>query len=152
MNFDEIIVMKNILRLEIVKAVRDMPDIFRVNKVISPEPKEVDDLLNSILDDDNNDIPDMFYEDNKGIYNIIEFVSNDNSFDVVYGEGVMVDRFGIGDEGLDRDGSYMDTLGKDELINKAKDKPDFKILDCTIVGDELIEDTRVIILSRRYSV
>lgn len=153
MNFDEIIVMKNILGLEIVRAVRDTPDEFRVNRVISPESKEAGDLLDSILDD-NNDIPDIFYENNKGIYNIIELVSNDNSFDVVYGEGVIADTLRVkSDEVCDDDKkSHMDALGQDSLIDREKAKPDFKILDCTIVGDELINDIRVIILSKRSSV
>ena len=152
MNFDEIIVMKNILGLEIVRAVRDMPDEFRVNRVISPESKECGELLNSIIDD-TDDAPDMFYENDKGIYNIIEFESNDNTFDVVYGEGVIADTLRLeSDEYDDDEKSHMDALGKDSLIDREKDKPDFKILDCTIVGDELADDIRVIILSKRSSV
>lgn len=152
MNFYESIdAMKNIIALEMVRAFRGMPDEFRVNRVISPESKEAGDLLDSILDD-NNDIPDMFYENNKGIYNIIEFVSNDNSFDVIYGEGVIANTAGTENYGLNGEGSYMKPLGKDKLIYNAKAKPDFKILDCTIVGDKLIDDIQVIILSKRSSV
>lgn len=153
MNFDEIIVMKNILGLEIVRTVRDMPDEFRVNRVISPESKEAGELFNSMLNDDS-DAPDMFYENDKGIYNIIEFESSDSTFDVVYGEGVIADTIRIEiDEVYDGDEkSHMDVLGKDELIDKAKDKPDFKVLDCMIVGDKLANDIRVIILSKRSSV
>lgn len=153
MDFDEIIVMKNILGLEIVRAVRDMPDEFRVNRVISPESKEAGELLNSIIDD-TDDTPDMFYENDKGIYNIIEFESRDTTFDVVYGEGVIADTLRVkSDEVCDDDEkSHMDALGEDSLIDREKAKPDFKILDCTIVGDELINDIRVIILSKRSSV
>lgn len=153
MDFDEIIVMKNILGLEIVRAIRDMPDEFRVSRVISPESKEAGELFNSMIDD-TDDAPDMFYENDKGIYNIIEFESNDNTFDVVYGEGVIADTLRLESDGVydDDEKSHMDALGKDSLIDREKAKPDFKILDCMIVGDELANDIRVIILSKRSSV